>query len=298
MSSSETTPSPRTLAVAGPIVDAMQRARLSKQEFARELGWTAPKVSRVLHAVRHITDTDAARAMGFLGVRDPECAEVLAIARDLLRTEWSERHGQYPAPMMPSVRRITASAVRVTCYASTTLPAALQTGAYTWALLGQWWPADEVDNRVAMRGRSNLDLVGPDNPDLTYFLAERAITQSGMTDSVMSEQVNHLSRVESRPHVTIRVLPDSVGARPYPSFSLLEFDRHRTLVLLDDFVTSTYLEHPDTVYAYYKVVADLALSALLVPNSRHLLSSYASQFAKAAADATGADGVEQSEVSP
>lgn len=82
----------------------------------------------------------------------------------------------------------------------------------------------------------------------------------------MREQLEHLTRLGARPHITVQVLPHEVGAHPGVSgqFSLLEFadPTDVSVVYLERFTSDLYVEKRSDVRLYCDMYAHPQARAL------------------------------------
>lgn len=92
----------------------------------------------------------------------------------------------------------------------------------------------------------------------------------------MREQLEHLSALGAEPHITVQVLPYSVGAHPGLSgqFSILRFtDNHEAgVVYLERFTSDLCLEKPSDVQHYSVMYDQLRTRALDPDSSRDFLT--------------------------
>lgn len=104
-----------------------------------------------------------------------------------------------------------ARARRMHYFAGQLVPALLQTPGYARALLiaGRW---PDVEGAVERRMARKEVINSPDPADLWILLAESVLDWPVGGAEVMRGQLDELLRVTELPHVTLRVVPRSVGA--------------------------------------------------------------------------------------
>ena len=141
-------------------------------------------------------------------------------------------------------------------------------------------PADEVDTRVAAR-LARQSLFSWDRPvRLTFYLHEFVLRLPVGGPAVMANQLRHLQRMSVRPHLTLRVMPAAFGAHAGTagSFTLMEFVEFKPVAYVESETSSLFLETPQEINAYQRVLAALADAALDEEESRALIASLATEF--------------------
>jgi len=96
----------------------------------------------------------------------------------------------------------------------------------------------------------------------------------------MSDQLHHLLRMSVRSYVTLRVIPASLGAHAGLAgpFTLMEFADFRPVVYLDSETSSLFLEKPEEITAYRRILGALAGTALGEGQSRELIATLATEL--------------------
>jgi len=173
-------------------------------------------------------------------------------------------------------------AVAIGGFQSTLIPGLLQTGDYTRALIRQAGtiPADEIDDRVAAR-LARQSLFSRDRPPrFTFFIHEFVLRLPVGGPAVMLEQLQHLLRKATRPYLTLRVVPAALGghAAAAGSFRLMEFAEFRPVVYLESETTSLFLEKPEEIAAYRRILGLLAQTALGERESAELIATLATEL--------------------
>ncbi len=118
-------------------------------------------------------------------------------------------------------------AISITAYSGDLIPSLLQTADYARAsmLRDREIPAEEIDERVAIRIARQDVFDRPDPGRYTFFVHERALLSPIGDNDIMARQLRHLARVGTRPQVSVRVVPASSGTDPRHAepFALMEF---------------------------------------------------------------------------
>lgn len=168
-----------------------------------------------------------------------------------------------------------ASAARLRIYYGDLVPGLLQTEDYMRALfagVGLITDQKEVDRLVEGRlvRRGVLDTIG--RYDLV--LGEATLRQNVGGPAVMAEQLSQLLRAAARPNVSIRLLPQGIGAHPGLglNFQILDLrEPEKTLVWIESLSSSHYLERDDGVKRHIVAFDLLQSKALSEDDSRQEL---------------------------
>ena len=96
----------------------------------------------------------------------------------------------------------------------------------------------------------------------------------------MSEQLHHLLRMAVRSYLTLRVVPASLGAHAANagSFILMEFAEFKPVAYLESETSSVFLELPEEIAAYRRILGALAETALGEEQSRELIATLATEL--------------------
>jgi uncharacterized protein DUF5753 len=136
---------------------------------------------------------------------------------------------------------------------------------------------DEIEDRVAAR-LARQSLFSRERPArFTYYLHEYALRLPVGGPAVLAEQLAHLLRMARRPYLTLRVLPAARGGHAGIAgpFMLMEFTGLKPVAYLDSETTCLFLERPEEIAAYQRILAVLADTALDKGQSRQLIAALA-----------------------
>ncbi|MGH3799414.1 MAG: DUF5753 domain-containing protein [Pseudonocardiaceae bacterium] len=111
----------------------------------------------------------------------------------------------------------------------------------------------------------------------TFFIHEFVLRLPVGGSAVMAEQLAHLLRKATRPYLTLRVVPAARGgyAAAAGAFRLMEFAEFRPVVYLESQTTSLFLEKPEEIAAYRRILGLLARTALSEGESTELIATLA-----------------------
>jgi hypothetical protein len=164
------------------------------------------------------------------------------------------------------------------------VPGLLQTEDYMRALseVDEAFDAAEIESSISVRlaRQELLRRHWPSPPDFSYFLYEAALRLPVGGNRVMNEQMLHLAFVAQRPHVTIRVVPFSVGgiAATTGQMTLMDFANHDPVLYLENRFAGIFVERAEVILKAGSILAQLGDLALDVAQSRELLVQLASDY--------------------
>lgn len=199
------------------------------KEAAEYLQRDLSALSRFESGVHPIRRGDVLALMDLYGVEDrPQRDMLLELTGELTRTGWWERYSDDKVwnSTIDLVWLESRSEV-LRMFSTMTVPGLLQTERYARGLI-------EVANRHATKREINrwVDLrmqrqqvLSRDEPvHMSVVLDEAVVRRTVGGSSVMREQLRHLQSAAGKKHITVRVLPFSLGAHASPNgpFTLLK----------------------------------------------------------------------------
>lgn len=260
---------------------AAQAKGLSNRELARRLAWSDSRISRLFSGTRGTSPADIAALLAICGIKTPKRDELVALSRRANERGWWQEYGDRLPSELTTLTDYEDAAIAVTAFEIVLVPGLLQTEEYARAILRAYpnIPASELDKRAwaRMRRREVLDRRPP--AKFSFFLDESVFTRNGPGWEIMSDQVHHLLRMSVRPNIEIRVIPDSAGfhAGQVP-FKLMDFTELRPIVVMECQTSVLFLERPDTITGYRRVVTNLDNVALDEGQSRAWLADMAADL--------------------
>jgi transcriptional regulator with XRE-family HTH domain len=220
------------------------RRHLTQSDVAHAMDWSTAKLIRIEGGAR-ISQNDLKVLLEYYGVDDSEQLKPLFSLARLAKADepWAELRGVLP-PNVRSFLSYEASASVVRNYQALLVPGLLQTEEYARVVLSGLYEftADEVSRIWAAR-RRRQQLHERDAPPQLFIILDEAVIRRPIGDThVMQQQLLRLREYADMKHVTLQMLPFSVGAHPglTTRFVHLQFaDSNDEDVL--------YLEGPDHV---------------------------------------------------
>ncbi len=258
---------------------------MTAEEVAERLLVSQSKISRLENGRRSISQRDVRDLCGVYGVEDHRIVDsLMQMAKESRQQGWWHAFGDIPYSVYIGLETDAAS-LRV--YEASLVPGLLQTPNYASAVTEGSWPeatTADVERRVQVRMRRQERITDPENPlRLWAVIDESALRRIVGSNSIMREQMEHLVEFSMQPHITVQVLPYSVGAHPgmYGKFSILEFHdpQDASTVYLEGITSDLYLEKPNDVQAYSVMYEHLRMQALNAEDSRRFMLQVAEDWA-------------------
>jgi hypothetical protein len=246
-----------------------EAAGLSPENAGKAIRGSRSKISRLELGRTGSKSRDIEDLLTLYGVHgEGERGTILALARAANADGWWLDYADVVPGWLEHYLDMERAASLVRSYEVRYVPGLLQTGDYARSLLRFLYPAAtdaEVDRRVELRLRRQEILSREDPTCLEAVLDEAALLRPIGDAAVMRGQIAHLIEASAWPHVSIQVLPFTVGEHPAGGggFALLRFSESELpdVVYLEQMRTAVYLSRPGDSAHYQDVLNRLAAQA-------------------------------------
>ncbi|MFI5776001.1 helix-turn-helix domain-containing protein [Nocardia sp. NPDC051570] len=183
-------------------------------------------------------------------------------------------------------------AIQVISFQLTLLPGLVQTAAYRRVMVQINDPgaSEEAIGRhleLLAKRQAKLDQP-PDRFGLQVFIGEAALRYPIGGPIVMRDQLRHLAELGTRPNISIRIVPLSVGGflgLQVGSFVLLDFPEHRNpaltespVVYVEGYIGALYLVKPGEIDKFREARSEIAEAALDEDESRAMFLAIAEEY--------------------
>lgn len=262
-----------------------ERAGLSQETVAEEMGWAESKLYRIENDKSRVLVRDVKRLLDRYDVHGEEGDALLELARLAREPQWwHEFSGAIPEWFQVYVV-LEASASDLFGYQAELVHGIMQTERYTRAILSTA-PVDdgeeEIENKIKVRARRQARLTGDDPLRAWLVLSESVIRRTVGGPEVMREQIEHLIHLAELRNVTLQVLPFDTGEHPamHGAFSLLKFPNRGDpdKVYLEEQIGGFYTQKPPEVDRYARTFDHLRARALGPEQTIALLRAAAVQL--------------------
>ncbi|MFJ2111857.1 helix-turn-helix domain-containing protein [Streptomyces sp. NPDC087850] len=256
-----------------------ERVGLSLADVGTRVEINQGSLSRVENGERGTTPLLVNALLNCYGVEDPAIREDIL---DLVRADRAQSKPwwrKYSAVLSPTrydgYLTLEANAVSLRSYEPLLLPGLLQTPAYAEALITGMrldLAPRQIKSLVEVRLERQRERLGGERPAKLWAVVEEGVLIRRIgSPEVMREQLRRLLNIEETPHITVQLLPTTVGAHPglYGPFVVMGFsDPSSDLVWLENSQNSVYLEAREDVDAYADSFDHLRALALSPPETR------------------------------
>lgn len=210
-------------------------------------------------------------------VRGPERNRLIALVDKANEPGWLELY-HVDEPLADYITW-ESYAREALAYESLLVPGLLQTDEYFRALLVGAGVETDVEGLVEVRRRRQESLSRDEPLQLAAVIDEAVLHRPVGGGQVMAAQLTALAK-ESRPHVTIQVVPFSKGAHPgmLGSFTVLDDFDSAPLVCVESVRNTVFFDQPDDVRRYLDAFERLRAAALNSEESAALISNAAKKI--------------------
>jgi len=280
MAGAQNLPTIRSRELGEGLRAAIREAGLGVREVAHKLGWTHPFMSHVLNGKRRFSDEDLLSVLLACGVHRDERARLLALSRESGIRGWLQHYPSGTPEQPHTLIEHERKATDIVEVRWAVLPKLLHTEGYARALLSQGTSAPEAVEALAgaRLGRQAVFTRSPP-PHTVFFVHEPALRALIGGVDVMCDQIHHLLKMSIRRSLELRIIPSSAGhAAQTESFVLMESGEFDPVVYLEGAVSVAFLEEPDQIAAYRRILSALDKSALNRTKSQELITALASEL--------------------
>ncbi|MCG8926160.1 helix-turn-helix transcriptional regulator [Lentzea sp. CC55] len=246
---------------------------LTSRAVADIVGWHEAKLSDVVNGKGGATLVEIATLLGVCRANAAETAHLLALCPEMHIRGWWQQHGMYPPIQLRTVFEELKAAKTLISWHTHMVPLFLQTADYMREVVraSSTTPADELQDRVkAQLGMQELLRCGV---KCTFLIHELALHLPVGGAEVHTGQLLHLLHMANRPRITIRIVPTAHGSHAGLAgpFTYLDFPKYEPLVWTDTENSSLFVEAPEAIKGYEKVIRALDESSLDEVESKGLI---------------------------
>jgi transcriptional regulator with XRE-family HTH domain len=243
--------------------------RITLEDAGKAIRASHSKISRLETGRVGFKDRDIADLLTLYGVTDEEDREALReLARRANAPGWWHDYNDILPNWFEAYVGLEEVATQIRTYQVQFVPGLLQTEDYARAvtLLGhENAPPREIERRVRLRMARQAVLGRSEPPNLWAVIDEAVLQRQTGSPAVMRGQLEHLAEMAQRANVTIQVIPFQAGghAAAGGSFSILRFAEPDLpdVVYLEQLTSALYLDKPEAVDSYLKVMERVCLEA-------------------------------------
>ncbi|MBB5956491.1 transcriptional regulator with XRE-family HTH domain [Saccharothrix tamanrassetensis] len=249
-------PSVRSRRLAITLRKLRRATGMTGADVAKAVDMSGSKLSRVESADSGIYLDDVEKLLDFYGVTKKQRVYLLDLARHaeqrgLLRIN----NANLPGADWQTWADFEEEANGLLFYEPMMIPGLLQTTEYANAIIkatGHHLTADEIEALVASRKARQGMLSRSDPLRLHAIIEQSAIERRFGGPGAHARQVRHLLDTAELPNVTVQVLPADaeVHSAMTGAFVILEYDEEASLVLLENKISSLFLDEPEQIEVF------------------------------------------------
>lgn len=266
-----------------------ERMGLTGDEVAKQLSWSASKLSRFELGRSVPKPADLARLLDRYGVAADRRAELLALADEATGKGWWEAYSDVLPDELMSLIGMEAEARSSWIWHVELIPGLLQTKEYAREVYRGFQriahvPPANMERRLEARLARQQVLTRDPPFELSVVLDESALRRKMADDAVMHSQLMRLMEVAELPNLDLRVMPlERLHPIVSDSFILLRFgEAHDTrlpdVVYTERLSSNLVFEDENETYLYQVAFEYLVDAALSPQETTDLISRTADQL--------------------
>jgi transcriptional regulator with XRE-family HTH domain len=257
-----------------------EAADVTPERAAYVIRASRSKISRMENGRVGFKERDVTDLLALYGVSNEKTrATMVSLVRQSNDSGWWSKYDDVTADWFEGYLGLEAAASVIRSFELQFVHGLFQTEAYARAvtLLGYSAAApDEIDRRVSLRLKRQDLLTGPVPPQVWSVVDEGALRRPVGGHAVMRAQLKRLIEVAELRHVTLQVVPFSMGghAAAGGSFTILRFSEPDVpdVVYVEQLTSALYLDRHEDVDHYMEIMNQLSIQALPPEESTHFLT--------------------------
>lgn len=254
-----------------------EQAKITVKAASDHLECSTQKLWRIEKGATPVRSADVRTLCLFYETPAETSEALIGLAKETRAKGWWQSYGDAVPDWFDLYVGLESAASHIRKYEPTLIPGLLQSHAYmATAITAERpnLPETVVEQRIKTRQERQglLSRHFPPPPRLEVIVSEAALRAKLETPGAMQQQLWHLLKANELPHVSVRVIPLSIGphhASASSGFSILEFpqdngeNREPPTVYSENLTGALYLDRPKEIAAYgqaWSALADLALN--------------------------------------
>jgi len=253
--------------------------RITLEDAGKMIRASHSKISRLETGRVGFKDRDITDLLTLYGVTDEEEREALrALARRANAPGWWHDYHDVLPPWFEAYVGLEEVATQVRAYEVQFIPGLMQTEDYARAvtMLG-YDNAREIERRVRLRMTRQAVLDREEPPNVWAVIDAAVLRRPTGSPAIMRGQLQHLADLAKRPNVTIQIIPFEAGGHAAAGgpFSILRFAEPDLpdVVYLEQLTSALYLDKPDTVDSYMRVMERVCMEAATPADSTVIIAA-------------------------
>jgi transcriptional regulator with XRE-family HTH domain len=233
-------------------------AGLSGTEAARRIGTSQRRISDLERGKYTPREDELGKLADLYGAGPTVRRKMIRAARDFTAQPpkaraMIARHGAYK--MQQRIQRAERESARIRSFQPVMVVGTAQTPAYMRAVFssgGDMAPSD-LEKSIATR-IARAEILGTGR-DIAMIQTEGALRWQAASPAVMTEQIDHLAEISTRPGVRVGIIPWTTAAESFPRSGFHIFDSRAVTAATD--AATTFFTDPADVTLYEKLWDEL-----------------------------------------
>lgn len=282
-------PTVRLRRLANELRHLRQDAGLTREDAATQTNINSATLYRIETAKARPQRRTLLTLLDLYGVTDPARRNTLVeLSKRATQLGWLQAYESELPEEYATYISFESEARSVRNYESLFVPGLLQTEDYNRAVIEACLPyasKEWVDKRVEARTKRQ-ECVARKDPLKLWAIVDEAVLHRrvGGTPRVMTAQLQRLTEMAAKPHITLQVLPFTVGAHAgmHGAFAVMDFPdaADPELVYIENMAGALYLEKEADTRRYTEMFNQLRAAALSPSESRKMLTTVLERFMK------------------
>ena len=273
-------PTALRIMVGGQLRKLREARGVTPQAAGEYIRGSHAKISRLELGRTGYRERDVADLLTLYGVVDPEQREsFLKLVRLANEQGWWHGYSDLLPSWFENYLGLEGAAQWIRTYEGQLVPGLLQTDDYARAVVAMAHDDRDVNRRVELRRKRQEILDVPGGPAVWAIVDESVLRRPIGGREVLRAQLEYLVKMSHHPRVTIQVLPYAASghAAVASSFSILRFAEIALpdVVYLEQISSALYLDRPQDLETYRRVMDCLSIDAAQPVASRDLLTAAA-----------------------
>jgi transcriptional regulator with XRE-family HTH domain len=260
---------------------------LTQEQAADEMDWSLSKIIRIESGSRGISTNDLIGLLRLYQITEPGQTNLLlglaAVAWE--RSWWNAYRDIAPTSLLQLIDYESAASV-IRQFELTFIPGILQTEEYARAVIQDYYDersgSERLGGLVELRVRREGLLNSENPPSFQFILDEAAVRRIVGRPSVMRRQLERLIEWADKPHITLRLIPFTVGLHPgvKGAFEIIESADHHAddVVFLESPRGDIVSADPEIAMTYREAFEQLVASSLVSQDSLARLGEIANEI--------------------
>ncbi|MGP3966834.1 helix-turn-helix domain-containing protein [Streptomyces sp. 6N223] len=261
------------------------KANVPQAVAAETIDGSETKISRVEAGKTGVNRLELVALLDLYGVKDEKFRnDLIELSRNSRKRGWWQQRRDIPTPKLMELIELESTASQIFEYKAMLVPGLFQTEDYARAVMSGFPSTDDesVESWVQVRMERQKLLTRDDAPRIFCILDEAALHRQIGGPKVMAAQLRKLVEINNPPHLSIQVLPFTLGAHAGTdgSFQIFSYPAPvaMDIVFMEQKASRVFVEEEADQEPYLTAAEHLRTQALSSPDSMRLISALAAEF--------------------